>query len=123
MKQLDETGKFPKEMERTMSLHYSSFNLEAFFFIAAMAEEIGIDFWHYTSLSGKSLEKAFNTLKPYLMNNKQWGGQQIKEFDFEEDAYPLLFMASSKFNCAECREAVYKKSGKETPQLLLNLLH
>ncbi|RYE22105.1 MAG: hypothetical protein EOP51_14015, partial [Sphingobacteriales bacterium] len=36
-KQLDDNGYFPKELERTISLHYTSFVMEAFFNIAQMA--------------------------------------------------------------------------------------
>lgn len=121
--QMDEGGKFPKEMERTISLHYSAFNLEAFFLIAAMAEHVGIDFWNYTSPKGNSLKKGFDTLKPYLTNQKKWEGQQIKDFDFEEDAYPLLAMAASKMDCFDCKIALKKLAGEKAGELRLNLLH
>src|SRR5262249_17253441 len=82
--QLDDHNRFPKEMERTTSLHYTVFAMTAFFTIAHMAENAGIDFWNYVSPSGKSLKKAFNELRPYLANEKKWEGQQIKNYDTEE---------------------------------------
>jgi hypothetical protein len=121
--QMDVSGKFPKEMERTISLHYSSFNLEAFFHIAQMAEHVEIDFWNYTSPKGSSLRKGFHVLKPYLTGQKVWDGQQIKSFDFEEDAYPILTMAATKYNCKDCKNAIVKLAGKKAAQLRLNLLY
>lgn len=120
--QMDESGKFPKEMERTISLHYSSFNLEAFFLIAQMAEHIGIDLWKYTSPKGNSLKKGFDVLKPYLTNQKKWEGQQIKDFNFEEDAFPILSIAASKMDCRDCKDTINKMAGKKAAQIRLNLL-
>ena len=122
-RQMDELGSFPKEMERTISLHYSAFNLQAFFLIAAMAEHIGIDLWNYVSPKGNSLRKGFMTLKPYLTNEKSWPGQQIKPFDFEEDAYPLLVMAAAGMDCRDCKAALLKLPGKKENPLILDLLY
>ena len=83
-KQMDNEGKFPKEMERTISLHYTTFVMEAFFIIADMADETGIDLWSMQTPSGKSLKKGFEALRPYISQEKKWEGQQIKEFDYEE---------------------------------------
>ena len=38
--QVDENGFFPAEMERTTSLHYTCFVMDAFFFIANMSEKV-----------------------------------------------------------------------------------
>jgi hypothetical protein len=120
--QMNEEGEFPAEMARTTSLHYSSFVLEAFFNIAEMAEETGFDFWHYTSPKGNSLQKGFNALKPYISKEKKWQGEQIKPYDYAEDAVPILFTASSKLNCKECGEAINKLAGKKASALRLSLL-
>ncbi|MBS1497185.1 MAG: alginate lyase family protein [Bacteroidetes bacterium] len=103
--QLDDAGSFPKEMERTISLHYTCFVLQAFFNIAEMAGKLDVDFWNYTSPGGKSLKKAFDALSPYLLGNKNWEGQQIKDFD-KTDAYPLLLDGANKYHCNNCRNAV-----------------
>jgi hypothetical protein len=120
--QMDAEGKFPLEMERTIALHYNVFNLEAFFMIASMAEKTGFDLWNYTGTSGASLKKGFNFLYPYITNNKEWTGQQIKPYPFEE-GYPLLMMAESKFACKDCREKVVKLAGAESGKLREHLLY
>jgi len=120
-KQMDDDGKFPHEMERTISLHYSSFALNAFFAIAQMAEKTGIDFWSYTTPSGKSLKKGFDQLLPYLSKEKKWEGQQIKDFDFE-DGFPLL-MQGERFGCKKCREVIKTIDGDKAGRLRINLLY
>lgn len=121
--QMDEAGRFPKELGRTISLHYSSFNLEAFFLIAQMAETVGVDLWQYSSASGKSVRKGFEMLKPYLANQQKWEGQQIKGYDFEKEAYHLLMIASRKLGCKDCQGAIRTMAGKDPEELPLGLLY
>ena len=118
-KQMDADGKFPLEMERTTSFHYTVFVMDAFFNIAQMAENAGIDFWNYTSPSGKSLKKGFDELLPYLSKKKEWKGQQIKLFDFKE-GLQLLANGYTKFGCNNCREFIKDIASDGVPGLLLN---
>ncbi len=120
-KQVDETGMLPLEMERTTSLHYSGFALQAFFYIAQMADRTGINFWTYVSPSGKSLKKVFDALYPYLSKEKTWTGPQIKAYDFEE-AYPLLLDGAKHLGCAKCSEAVKTIAGDKAARLQIKLL-
>ena len=120
--QMDQDGKFPKEMERTTSLHYNLFNLEAFFLIAAMSEKTGTDLWNYTTPSGRSLKKGFDFMYPYLTKRKPWTGEQIKEFNFAE-GYDVLMAASVKYNCKECNSDVNSLAGENAKKLRLQLLY
>ncbi|MHC1705652.1 MAG: alginate lyase family protein [Tenuifilaceae bacterium] len=119
-KQMDNFGSFPKELERTIALHYSTFNLHAFFVIAEMAEGIGVDLWNIQTPSSKSLKKGFDFIYPYLTKEKEWKGQQIKPFDFGEGA-PILIKAAAKFNCDKCIKAIDKLGLKEENRLILLL--
>lgn len=121
-KQMDNDGKFPKEMARTISLHYSTFVLHAFFTIAQMAEKTGIDLWSMTTASGKSLKKAFETLRPYLSQEKNWEGPQIKAFEYE-DGYPILLEGALRFGCKHCKDDVMRLAGDKSGKLRLTLLY
>ncbi len=121
-KQMNDEGLFPKELARTISLHYSTFVVSAFFTIAQMAEKTGIDFWAMTTPSGKSLRKAFETLRPYLIREKEWEGPQIKTFDWE-DGYPILMEGAAQFNCKTCPDEVKNLAGDKSERLRLNLLY
>jgi hypothetical protein len=120
--QLDENGRFPKEMQRTISMHYTAFTLQAFFNIAQMAEKVGINFWTKTTAGGKSLQKAFEAFYPYLSKQKEWDGKQIKPFEFWEN-YSLLLTAEEKFNCKECRLDVLKQMAENPKNLSILLLY
>ncbi len=119
--QIDDKGFLPLEMERTTSLHYSTFAVEAFFIVARMGELTGDDIWNYTSPSGRSLKMAFNTLLPYYAGEKKWEGPQIKEFDLDE-AIPLMAEARKKFDCKQCGQYIKNMSGSETERLRTQLL-
>ena len=120
--QVDENGFFPAEMERTISLHYTCFVMDAFFLVAHMSEKTGFDFWNYTSPSGKSLKRCFEVLKPYLVKEKNWEGQQIKDFDYEE-GYDILMNAAEHFKCNDCVEEVKRLADEKAPRLRINLLY
>lgn len=121
-KQMDDAGSFPLEMERTTSLHYTTFAMQAFFHIAQMADKTGINLWAYKSPSGKSLQKCFDVLKPYLAQEKKWEGPQIKNFDFEE-GLPLLMTGALKFGCKTCKPSIKNIAAEKAERLRLNLLN
>jgi hypothetical protein len=118
-KQMDEQGKFPREMTRTMSLHYTVFVMIPFFSIAQMAEKTGIDCWSFISPSGKSLKKGFDELLPYISKEKKWEGQQIKEYDFEE-GFPLL-AEGKRWGCQKCEQIIKDIAGDKSKRLRINL--
>jgi hypothetical protein len=112
--QMDKDGFFPLEMERTTSLHYTVFNLNAFNIIAQLSEQAGdTNIWSLKTASGKSLKSGLNALLPYLSKEKQWFGQQIKEFH-DADAFPLLIRGAAKLNCGSCSEILKKNAGEQT---------
>jgi len=108
-------------MERTTSLHYTGFAIEAFFNIAQMAEQEGVDVWNYVSPSGKSLKRAFDVYYPYIAKEKTWPGPQIKDFDFEE-GYPLMAAAAKKFNCKNCINSIKNIAAEKAEKLRIKLL-
>ena len=75
-----------------------------------------IDLWNLTTPSGKSLKKGFLFLYPYLSGKKEWAGQQIKPFPFEE-GFAVLLTGASKYDCVDCREIVMKLAGEKAPKL------
>jgi hypothetical protein len=120
-KQMDETGRFPLEMERTISLHYSTFVMDALFLIGKMSEKTDIDFWNMVTVSGKSLKKGFEELRPYLAKEKQWDGPQIKPFEYDE-SYVILDYGYKKYGCKNCLATIKEIAAKDAPTLRLKLL-
>ena len=94
--QMDDNNRFPLEMARTTSLHYSVFVIDAFLKIAKMSERTGVDFWEHPLNPKHTLKAAVNEMIPYLVEEKKWDGPQIKPFEFKEGV-TILHLASTKF--------------------------
>lgn len=107
--QMNGDGFFPAELARTTSLHYSLFVVEAFIKVAQLSKNTNVNFWNYTAPNGNSLEKACDVLMPYLLKQKEWTGEQIKPFNFDE-ANSLFIAVAVKKNCVPCFENIYKNS-------------
>ena len=94
--QIDIDGKQPLELERTLSLSYSLFNLEAWSLMANVAETKSIDLWHYETADGRSIRKALDYIIPFAVDGKEWQSPQIKPYK-PQDLYRLLLIAAEKF--------------------------
>jgi len=81
-------GRQPRELERTRSLSYSEFNLEAFTRLAELARSAGVDLWHHTPSAGGGVRAALRYLAPYTDTTRKWSGAQITPPD------PLELLAS-----------------------------
>ena len=119
--QMDTSGLFPLELNRTTSLHYSVFILNAFTIVAQLSELTRTDLWTAETTSGKTLKKAFQTIIPYLTREKAWPWPQIHDFNYL-DAVPLLKAAGSKFQCPLCSDALRDIEGTMFAQSLFQLL-
>lgn len=94
--QLTAQGTFPLELERTNALGYSTFNTQAWFNVARLAEATGIDLWNYTTSKGATLRTALDWLEPYALGEKKWTYQQIGPYNRSE-FYTLLLQAAAHY--------------------------
>jgi len=88
--QIEPDGKQPLELARTKSFGYSAFNLRALAELASLADQVGVDLWHFQTADGRGIRKALDYLLPYALGEKQWSFQQIEEMRPDELAGPLL---------------------------------
>ncbi len=75
--QITPAGEQPLELERTRSMHYSAFNVEALSRLAEIGRQLGVDLWRYEAPEGGSLKKAIDHLAKYMVDPRQWPGKQI----------------------------------------------
>lgn len=75
--QITPDGQQPFELQRTRSLHYSAFNVEALSRLAEIGRHVGVDLWHYQAPSGGSLRRAIDHLARYAPDPARWPGQEI----------------------------------------------
>ncbi len=122
-KQQNAEGFFPEELTRTISLHYSAFVLDAFFIIAQVSKNYGINLYDAKTEQGKSLAKAFEAHLPYFTMAKVWDkGEQIKKFDPAE-GYMILMEGYKFYNCKACYSKVWELEGEKAKKLRINLLY
>ena len=111
-KQIEPDGTQPRELARTTSQHYVAFNLEAFFALAAIGGNAGVDLWNYTTEDGRSIRKALDWVLPFVRGEKEWMYKQINKFDAAA-YYPLLLEASARYNDPSYAELAWKLKGAQ----------
>jgi hypothetical protein len=82
--QITPAGEQPLELERTKSMHYSGFNVEALSRLAEIGRQVGVDLWHYEAPEGGSLRKAIDNLAKYAATPSAWPGQEISAVGSDE---------------------------------------
>ncbi|HYD53855.1 MAG TPA: alginate lyase family protein [Gemmatimonadaceae bacterium] len=87
--QVTPAGEQPRENERTRSLHYSAFNVEALSRLAELGRHVGVDLWTYESPQGGSLRRAMDLVAPALLEPAKWPGRQIDPVDPAETSIHL----------------------------------
>jgi len=92
--QIEPDGKQPLELARTKSFGYSAFNLRALTELASLADQVGVDLWHFQTADGRSIRKALDYLLPYAIGETKWEYQQIEDMRPDELAGPLLEAAA-----------------------------
>ena len=120
-KQMNEKGLFPLELDRTTSLHYSIFIMNAFEIVAQLSEKTKINFWTAKTASGKTFHQAFDAIYPFMTAKRNWEYKQITDYDYA-DGINLLLRASTKFNCKTCKEDIKNISKDHNNTKLFNLL-
>ncbi len=91
--QIQADGRQPEELQRTRAWSYSVMNLDGWFTIARLADEVGIDLWHYRAQDGRSLRGALDYLVPFAEGTARWPHPQITPFGTDE-LVPLLRQAA-----------------------------
>lgn len=70
-------GRQPRELERTRSLSYSEFNLEALTRLAELARFTKVDLWHHAPTTGGGIRAALRYLAPHTDSSRRWPSAQI----------------------------------------------
>jgi hypothetical protein len=117
--QITKEGKLPLELERTTSMHYTMFNLYAWFNIATLAKQIDMDVWNQHNNAGAGIHTAVDWFLPYALDGKKWEYQQINKYNNSE-LYTFLMQAGAAWkNPAYIAQAEQLKPGINDPVALL----
>jgi Alginate lyase len=88
-RQIEPDGRQPRELERTRAWSYSVFNLTAFFHLAALGDQTGVELWDHRTLDGRGLRQALDFLVPYASGERPWPYPQITAFEPGESLWLL----------------------------------
>ena len=89
--QITPAGEQPLELERTKSMHYSGFNVEALSRVAEIGRLLEASTpGSYQAPEGGSLQKAIDNLARYMANPSAWPGQEISTVTADDMLMHLL---------------------------------
>lgn len=119
--QINKEGKMQLELDRTNGLGYSTFNLQAWFKVATLAQQTGTNLWQYVNQQGAGIRTALDWLIPYALGQKTWTYQQISEYK-KNNIYTLLLQAAVAYNDPKYT-ALAKQMDSEVDETLIDLLY
>lgn len=116
--QIAPDGSQPHEMDRTLSFHYSHYNLTHFIDIMLMARKMGMNLDTLTDSEGRSFYRAVDYMASYLgREQSEWPGPQIQDWQPAQQALAKdLWRVASALDAtrADYRE-LYKRYGTANP--------
>jgi len=89
-------GQQPLELARTLSWHYSVFNLQAWLRLASLGERVGLDVWNFQTRDGIGIRCGVDYLAR-LVGNEEWTHPQIAPREFA-GFFGLLWHAADKWH-------------------------
>lgn len=96
--QIEPDGSQPLELERTIALHYSVFNIEHAMDMCDLAKARGVELFNATSPDGRSISKAIDFIRVYLgKSQKEFPYKQIKEWDENQNKLCWMLRRSTFF--------------------------
>lgn len=118
--QIKADGSQPEELARTLSFHYSRFNLFALMDEADLGDRVGLDLWNYKTSDGRSIRTALDYLVPTATGDAKWVKKDIEDPNGDE-LTPLLRRAAIKYNDPKYA-ALADRLLEKNPNNRLNLL-
>lgn len=91
--QIAPDGRLPQELERTRSLHYTTWTLTAAFELADLGRCVGVDLWTYRTADGRSLRAATDFLAPYAGRETAWPWPELDKSE-ADGVYEVLQRAA-----------------------------
>ncbi|GMA97313.1 alginate lyase family protein [Pelosinus sp. IPA-1] len=103
--QIQPDGSMPKELARTKSMSYTTFNLKAFITLARVGNQVGVNIWDDSSPNGRNIKKAIDYLIPYIEGTAQWQYEQIVPYH-EPGFARYLYLAKTQYGTHEYDQAI-----------------
>ena len=96
--QFDAQGNQAAELKRTLSLHYSVFNITALSRLACVGDQLGENLWEHEPQHGCGIKKGLDGLLPYLTGDSKWEHEQLKPFSLSSSSHLTLTLFTRHFS-------------------------
>lgn len=110
--QFDDRGAQTNELTRTRTWSYSLYNLNAWFYLARLAEHTGADLWNHQNERGIGLQAALDFLLPYLEEPDTWPYPQMGRVTPGSLATHMLPVAVEVYDLPRYRRAYARVEGQ-----------
>ena len=101
-RQIKADGSQPWELSRTKGMSYSIKNLRHLIENAIIAEDWGIDLWHYPSPEGSGIYRGLAYLVPFYTERKAFPYQQLGGLEaYADDLLELLWIVAPRYEDRE----------------------
>ncbi len=92
--QMDQSGGFPRELERTKPYNYSLFNLDAMIMVCQILSTERDNLWEYSTPDGRNIKMAVEYMFPYIKDKSDWPyPPDVMYFDLWPVRHPALLFA------------------------------
>jgi hypothetical protein len=105
--QIQPDGGMPKELARTKSMSYTTFNLKAFITLARVGDLVGANIWDYSSPDGRSIKTAIDYLILYAEGVTLWQHEQIIPY-YEPSFARYLYLAKLHYQTHEYDKGIQR---------------
>lgn len=121
-KQIQPDGSQPLELTRTLSWHYSVFNIDALCRVASLGDRMGTNLWGYTTSAGAGMRKAIDYVEPAALDPHKWTRQQISALKPDE-LVDVLYQAARHYHDASYLQTAHAIQGAGASGYLGNLIY
>lgn len=120
--QIQADGSQPFELKRTLTWHYSAFNVQALLALARLGEHVGVDIAYHSTPDGANLRTALDYLLPAASDAQVWPYQQISPIK-PERIVDVLYQASVLYHEPSYVQMAQRILGQDVMAHRNNLLH
>jgi hypothetical protein len=107
--QIGDGNLLTRELDRTRSLDYSVFALDAMTQGAEIARHYGVDLYGYRNSRAQGLEEVFDAYVPYLLEPESWPHEQISDFDGIGNGIAVYELAYSHYGRKDAYQSVIER--------------
>lgn len=121
--QITGSGTQPKELARTDSWSYSTYNVAALARLAQLASAAGVDLWDYRAPNGATIRKALDLVAGYATRMSAWPYPQSRARSVQYLAVPLYSAAAAYHSATFATEAAAAAAALPAAYPALSLIY